>query len=392
MHSPLAAQSLPDTAGAIPRNDPEYEIQPTQVGPFAVTVGAASNVYYDDNIYAADANEVDDIVFEVAPFARAVYDAGPLNVAFGTQSNIRRYADRSTENSEATRFTTDLTFSPNQGESLRVGASYAREIEDRGDPEALNQVLDGPRRIDVWKADANYRRTRGKLLFDLRAEIAKFDALAASDANRDFRSYGGDATVGFRIGGAVFATATGFVNRREFRLSTTTAGIERDSTTIGGRVGLDIEPGGLVQGNISVGVFRNNPDDPSLDAQSGLSLAGNLIYRPRPRTAFVASVSRGDVATFRNAPGGRVDTVASLAVHQEIRHNLFAYIVGAYVQNDFQQTGSTDRTGLFQGELEYVVNRNLSIVADASYSTRDSDVPTEEFARFRGGIGVRIRF
>lgn len=392
LHSPLAAQSLPDTAPSIPRDDPEFETTPARIGPFDVSASVEATGYYDSNLYARQDDEIDDIVFEVSPSFRAVHEAGPVQLGFGAQSRLRRHVDQTAEDSEAARFFGDFSWSPMEQERLSVGIAFERAIEDRGDPEARDVLAPGPRELDIWTGEAQYRRARGKVLVDLRARAAKFDALSPIDDDRDFTSYSGSATLGMRIAGSVFMTATGFANRREFRLGLDPLGLERDSTTIGGRLGVDIAPGGLFEGSLSAGIFRFQPDEPTFDDRTGLSLAANLVYRPQQRTALIFTGSNGDVATFRNGATGRTDTRLSMTWQQEIRHNLYSSLSAGYRSSRFRGTGIEEDTIVAKGEVEYLLNRHMSFVVDASYGDRTSDILSDEFDRFRAGVGVRLSF
>ncbi|QZD93060.1 outer membrane beta-barrel protein [Qipengyuania xiapuensis] len=392
LHTPLAAQSIPETAPAIERDDPEFEIDPTRIGPFDVTVGVELSSHYDSNLYALPDNEIDDVVFELAPQMRAVHSSGPVEIAFGTRTVVRRHADQTSEDSEAVRFSSDLTWSPHEEESLSLGAAFERAIEDRGDPEARDILAPGPRELDIWSGAAQYRRARGRILLDIRAQAAKYDALSSLDDNRDFSAYSGSATVGMRVGGSMFLTATGFANRRDFRLETDMLGQERNATTWGGRVGFDLAPGGLVEGSLSAGVFRYEPDEPTFEDRTGFSLAGNLIYRPRRRTAFILDASSGDVATFRTGATGRTDLTGRITWQQEIRHNLRSSFSAGYRRSRFRGTDVTEKTFVGRGELELLFSRHLSLVAEASYGDRTSDLDFDEFDRFRGGLSVRLRY
>ncbi|UOR15179.1 outer membrane beta-barrel protein [Qipengyuania aquimaris] len=391
-HNPLAAQSLPDTAPALERDDPEFETNPTRVGPFDVSVGAEASGQYDSNLYALPDNEIDDLVFELSPYVRAVHDGGQVQVALGTQSVVRRHVDQTEEDSEAVRFFGDFTWTPMEEESLRVGVDFERAIEDRGDPEARDILAIGPRELNILTGDVQYRRARGKILLDVRAEASSFDPLSSLDDDREFDLYSGRATVGTRIGGSVFVTATGFASRREFAIESNLLGQDRDSTTWGGRLGVDIVPGGLFEGSLSAGVFRFQPDEPTFEDRTGLSLAGSMVYRPQRRTALILGVSNGDVATFRNGATGRTDFVSRLTWQQEIRHNLYSSFTAGYRRSRFRGTDITQKTLVGRGELELVVSRHLSVVADASYGDRISDLASEEFDRFRGGLSLRLRY
>lgn len=190
----------------------------------------------------------------------------------------------------------------------------------------------------------------------------------------------------------MFATATAFVAVRDFRLATDFNGVNRDATIYGARAGIEFVPGGFFEGSISAGIFRNEPSDPQLSARTGLSVAGLLTYRPTKRMALVLDAFNGDVATFRGGASGRTDTVVRLIWQHEIRHNLYSSVSAGYRESDFIDSGIKEQTVIASAGLEYLVAKNFSLVGQLNYGSRDSNLPREEFERFRGNIGVRFRF
>lgn len=388
----LSAQSLPDVAPAIPREDPEYEPAGIFIGPVQLSVGGDAKIEYDDNVFALPDAPTSDGIFVVSTRAGLTHRTGNFAARLNAGMTARRFLDQISQNSEAARIQLGLEWEPRQAETLSLTARWERAVEDRGDPESrLNTAL-GPRQIDVSSVNLGYRRASGRLLLDLYAEATEFDARDALDDDRDFSIYGGTAKVGMRVGGQLFATVSAFATRRDFRLPLSSQGIDRDATIYGARAGVEFAPGGFFEGNISAGFFRNEPSDPTLDARSGLSIAGELTYRPTRRMALIFDASRGDVATFRGGASGRTDTVTRVTWQQEIRHNLFSSASVGYRDSDFVDAAVSEQTVIARGEVEYLVNRNFSVVGQASYGSRDSDLPLEQFDRFRAGVGIRFRF
>ncbi|KRA83608.1 outer membrane beta-barrel protein [Altererythrobacter sp. Root672] len=388
---PLHAQTMVQTAPAVRGNDPEYRVRPTDVGGLALTVGSDLHLGYDDNIYAIPTDPIADEIVQLDVRADASHRSGPFDLDLHGAFGLRRYATYSTEDAETYRLASDLTWRPTEADALRLNAGYERAIEDRGDPEARDVRAIGPREIDIASAIAGYRRTSAKLLLDIEGSAVKNDAVSIIDADRDFTSYSGRATVGYRIGGSTFATATGFITTRDFRLETSLAGLLRNTTTYGGRLGFEVTPGGVLEGNFSIGVFKHEPAEPTIDSHTGLSAAGQLVYRPTRRAAIILDAFNGDVVTFRNGASGRTDTSVQLTWQHEIRHNLYSSLGAGYRHSKYRGSGLTEETAQGRFELEYLVSRNLSAVADASYGKRTSDVPFDEFERFRGGVAIRLR-
>lgn len=388
----LSAQSLPPVAPALPRADPEYQVEPRRLGLIDVSFDLASTAYVDSNVFATPDDEVTDVVFEVAPFVRASTRSGAFTAQLEAGANFRRFADRTTQDTDAASILGSLVYSPRQGETISLTGGWQRTIEDRGDPEARLSLDLGPREIDISTVSADYRNAGGQVLYDIHAEMTRFDARDNIDDDRDFRIVGGSASIGVKAQGRLYLTASAFGTRRDFRLDVAPTGIDNDATIYGARAGVEILPGGPIEGRFSAGVFRNEPDDPLLEDRTGLSLDGFLTVRPTRRMALIFQASNGDVATFRGGAAGRTDTIARVTWQHEIRHNLYSSASIGYRRSDFEGASVREETIIAGAELEYVVARKLSLFTDLSFGSRTSDLAREEFDRFRGGLGVRFRF
>src|SRR3546814_19223227 len=80
------------------------------------------------------------------------------------------------------------------------------------------------------------------------------------------------------------------------------SGLDRDATTLGFLTGAGLDIGTKWRGEIGVGLFRTNSDDPTLRSFSGFAANGKITWSPDERTAVTAAVFRGDVATVRSGP------------------------------------------------------------------------------------------
>jgi hypothetical protein len=391
------AQSIGKTAPAVMADDPEYEPKGTNVGPFVMFGGVDAGVNYDSNVYAVSKTStnrgpIDDAIFEIAPQLDINYAGEKLSFRGHADALIKRYVDQTTQDSEAAGVLGELKWSPSRGHSLTALGTWNRDVEDRGDPEANVGARIGPRIYNILAGSLIYAHTGTRISFNAEAAARKTNALASEDSDRDFTTWLGRGTVGYRVSGTMSVTGTGFINRRNFRIKSNATLTDRDTTTYGARLGVEFDPGGLFAGNVSAGVFKLNPADPTLSSRTGFSAAGAVTYRPSRRTAITADVFNGDVATFRSGATSRTDTTAKLTLQQEIRHNLFANVGAGYRHTKYVGNGLKESTLIGFGEVEYLLNRNWSVAANVNYGTRDSDNPTDEFNRFRGGVEVRFQF
>ena len=388
---PAAAQTT--IAPIVAGDDPEFEITPITAGPLRISPRVLATTQYDSNVLASpEGTEIEDLEFIVRPEFDARLTKNKVRLAVLGFAQFSRFLDLATENSDTYGLELAGTYSPAPGNSLGVQAGFARLAEDRGDPEARDIAGPGPRLIDTTFGIVQYQRQGGRILLDLEAEARELDAVSPFDDDRDFTSYSGRATVGYRVSGPVFATLTAFVNARDFRLPATALEPDRDATTYGGRAGVTFVESERFRGRAGVGVFRFEPEDPRLDARSGLSADVSMAYFLTRRAALVLDAFRGDVATFRRGAQARTDTRTALVAQVEMRHNFYGRAGLRWRKTVFVGSGIEEQTYGPMLALEYLLDRRLSLIANLDYSKRISDDLTEEFERFRGGITVRFRF
>lgn len=388
-----SAQEIGSTASGVFGNDSEYRPIPLSIGPFTIEVGGEARVDYNSNVYATPANEQGDAIASVRPYAEITHRAGSLTTTLETQMNIRRYADLSDENAEAANVQLTTEWSPQPGQRIYAGGQLARVIEDRGDPESRQDQTIGPRVYRIKGGTVGFVRRGSRFMVEAVGELQNIDALDPIDDDRDYETYSGRLTVGFRSGGPFYITGTGYYVRRNFRLPEAVTNIDRDVSTYGGLLGISFDDGGLFEGRVGAGVFRVTADDPARDGRTGFSLQGQLAYRPDQRTAIRLDLFNGDVTSFRSGASTRIETRVGVSIDKEIRHNLLGS-AGVEWQKYKFSGGPSIRQERWRAntELEYLFNRHMSAFGRISYSTRSSDDPLREYDRFQAGVGVRLRF
>lgn len=386
------AQEIGSTAPRVLGEDSEYANRAAEFGHFRLTAGGEARIAYDSNVFAEPIAGSSDGVLTVSPYAEISRDNGRFSFRLRGSLNLRRHDSETTENSEAARVMLQTRLDLPQGQTLTSAASWDRAVEERGDPEARTQLGLGPRLYDVTTGTVAYRRASPRMLVSVNANIQEVNALSANDDDRDFTTFFGQAGIGLRPGGPFYVTGTAFANRREFRLEEIVPGVDRDTTTYGGRLGLQFDDDGFFEGSIAAGAFQLESDDPVTPSRTGFSLDGLLTYRPQRRTAISFEVFRGDVASFRGGASARTDTRVGVHLEQEMFHNFLGRLTVDYQESAFFGTGQNERTWRTGAEVEYLVSRNASLVATVRYADRNSDFAFEEFDRFNAGAGVRFRF
>jgi hypothetical protein len=389
--SPAAAQEL-DRAAPLIEAPKEYSATPIQVGAAAMLLGVDLRGEYLDNIYALPEDRIGDFRLTAFPWTSLTLDKDRYRIAARAQAAVRRYAEHTTENSVAGLLTTNGLWRLSQADTLSFNSAIARAVQDRGAPESQRNPALSPRKSNVLTGDLGYRHVGGRIVLTTRAAAIRNNALGRIDRERDFTQWSLQARAGVRASGTYQFFGEGFVTRRIFDVGTNLSGINRDSRTIAGRGGVEIDPGGLVRGEASIGLFRFNPDDSSLDSRVGVSASASLIYQPRERLAFTLDAFNGDVATVLNGAQQRTDTRVRFGIQQEIFHNLRWQGGVAYLRTKYNGNPATERTFGGIAEVEYLVNRRVAVALQGRHGNRNSTDRLDEFRANSIGLELRLQY
>lgn len=391
--SPLQAQvaQRDPSIDNLPR--PGYEPRAIHLGSATIQPTFDADLTYDDNIFATPGSHRGDAIFDLKP--RIALDrADPtLTINANVHGDFIRYARTPRENVNTFGTELDATKSFGLRQSLRADVAFDRTFQRRSDPEADVDALRPPALINLLTGDLRYQYQGARIGITADASLTKLDYLPVEDAEKDLLTYRFSVRGSVAVTSRIAAYVEPFYERRDARLPVDNSGVDRDNRTTGALAGLSFDIASKLQGNMGVGAFRSNPDDPTLKSFTGLAASGRLSWRPRVRTSIVLDVFRGDVATIRTGATGRIDTRVGLSVSQEVRHNLLLD-VGAGIRN-IHYRGTIDRNQRFKtldAQLRYLLNRHWTAFIDGNYTHRGADAREDRFNRLRTMIGIRYAY
>lgn len=386
------AQELPTAAPVL--DIPEDVFTPTQltVAGATVEVGGTARIEYDSNIYAQAYGAKSDTKLILQPFLAINKTLSTLELSARAEGNFRRYLKYGTESADGGEVRGRAAWSPTARDRLVLDSGYLHGIEDRGEPEASTVTSIGPREFNSFDGDLSYTHQGARAGFSLRGTLATYNYTRAIDRPRNLDSHAVVGRGSYRVGALTNGFVEGFVTKRDYAPTVGEGGLDRDSNTYGGRVGIAIDPGGTLRGEAAAGVYRFDPNDDRLRARTGFSGQIGLIFQPRARTAFTLDGFIGNVATYQSGASSREDTRVRLGVQQELRHNVRWQASAIYRRSRYFGTGlvQTIYGGLF--EMEYVVNRRLILAGTVRYTDRNSSAPLDGFSRLRGGLALKFHY
>ena len=394
-----AAATPPVQAQEIPTATPVLDIAedlfvPTQLslGGANVEIGGIARAEYDGNIYAQAFGGKGDTKLIFQPYLAIKKTMSTLELSARAEGNFRRYLKYGTESADGGEVRGRADWSPTQSDKVVLMAGYLHGIEDRGEPEASTVTSIGPREFNSFDGDLSYAHQGARFGFSLRGTATTFDYNRDIDRPRNLDSYAIVGRGSYRVSPLMNGFVEGFVNKRDFAPTVGEGGLDRDSNTYGGRIGVAIDPGGTLRGEAAAGVYRFDPNDDRLQGRTGFSAQLGLIFQPFVRTAFTLDGFTGNVATYQSGASSREDTRIRVGVQQELRHNLRWQASAVYRRSRYYGTGLTQNIfgGLF--EIEYIVNRRLILAGNVRYTDRNSSAPLDGFSRLRTGLALKFHY
>ena len=372
---------------------PGYEPRTIVLGKTVIAPTLDLGVSYDDNILAVPDRKIGDAIFTATPRVLITRKSPTFDFSADLHGSIIRYLDHPTENVTTFGAGTNATKGLTKNQTLAAELSFDRTFERRSDPEASINRTRSPALINFMTALLRYKFTGARVGLAIEGAISKIDYLPAVDADRDMLTYRASVRGSINVGSRIALFVQPFINRRNFRIKPINGAIFGDNTTIGVLSGLSLDLADRLQGEIGAGVFRANPDAPGIASFTGLAANGRIVWRPRVRTAIVADVFRGDVATIRAGSLGRIDTRLGLSIDQEVRHNLIVH--GGVGWRDIHYRGAADADQRYltgEVEMRYLINRHWSASLGTGYTKRTSDTREDRFNRWQTTLGLRYSY
>lgn len=389
--SPLASQEITRTTAIDDLPRPGYEPRTIRVGSLVIEPRLDAGIRFDNNIFATDTNRKSDTIFLIRPSVEVNRTTSTSMLFLRGYGEFSRYAQTSQENTDQFGILANYRRRFGDRHWLTASAFFDRTFDRRGAPEANPDITQPPALINVTGGELEYRYDGTRLGVTATAGATQLNYLSLEDADRDMLTYRVAVKGSLKLSQRVAVFIQPYVNQRDPRLKTDRNGVDRSTTTYGAVAGVSLEFADKLSGDIGIGLFHANPRDLALDPFTGVAANGQVTWRPRARTAVRLDFFQGDVATIRAGAMGRVDTRLSLAIDQEVRHNLI--MRGSIGMRNVHYRESFDadqRYWIGEGSVRYLFNRHMWVEAGATYTRRTADVSTDEFSKWQGIIRLGL--
>ena len=380
----VIAQELRRGASVLERPKPELDPLGVRAGSFLIFPKVELGTTYDDNVFATENNKEGDFLFQVLPTVTVQSDFSRHALRFSAGADVGRYADQTSENYIDYFFTGGGRFDVT-GDSFLVGdVSYRKLHEDRGDPDsptAASEPIEFARTNAELAYQQRFNRVTGRI--GVGAENEDYDDVSSitgttlNQDNRDKWAYSATGQVGYDLypGYQPFLRFT--YTRTEYDEGT----VKPDSDTYEAVVGTTLDLTNLLTGEIFVGYLSRSYDESQFKNFTGVAYGLKLDYAVTQLTSISGNVTRGVEEGFGAVPSPRDRTTFQVGVDHELLRNVVLSALAEYQMDDYQNTSQEEDFYLVQAGATYNLNRNFYLRGTYSYSTRDSNLPGEDYDR-----------
>lgn len=356
-------------------------------GSFLLFPSARYEQIYDDNIFSAPTNEVDDFIANIsgALSLQSDWDVHSLRV----DGTVRRLQYFENDTESRTDYGVEGLTRLNLGS--RAIATFSAGYNQRTEPRRALQTASGesPVRFTVFDAavEFDFRQNRFREQFGVRFVKDDFDdAFVSNNGNpieidQDFRDREGlevyyRQSVRLRPTVALFAEVGGGV--QEFDNDQPGLNVSQDSQSYAASVGIALDINKVARGEIGVGYQKRNFDSDLFDDISGLNIDASLEYFLSDLTTVSLAAQRSIENTAIVGFAGFYSTGGEIRVEHELLRRVMLFGGAKYTVDDFRAVNGvdvdrTDKFLEFNAGAEYAFRRNIVLRAGYRHIDASSD-------------------
>jgi len=350
--SPVAtAQDKPFLRGryveVTARDQPEYNPKPLRAGTFIITSSIGLSAAHTDNVLAAPSNTQSDTAIHVTPRFEAHSDWTAHEVSAGGWVDHRQYLDFTEENTTDYNLFVTGRLDVTRDVQVRLGADHGHFTEERY--AAASFGSSEPASFDKTSvyAQALMSNDRIQIEGEIGASTDSYDQIVQRLRDNDTTYVNG------RFSYAVSPDVAVFVQGRRAELDYSDSTRDGVQTIID--AGVNFELAAPFRGEVAVGNFTDDRDNPLFGDIEGLNVRGNLKWFPTDLTTFTFLANRGVIDPGLAVSASAVNTAFGARVDHELLRNLLLF-------GDIRQETST-----YQGSSIDREDSALSFSAGGAY-------------------------
>lgn len=383
------------------RERPELDPLGIRSGSVTIYPQIESGVGFSNNVFGTADDPSSDVFFEIRPAIRVQTNYSRHSVVLSAAAPITRFIDQTIRNQTGYNLAADYNINIHGSSSLYGYVHYDKDYEAQYAGNFPTQAASTiPRRRLAALMRGTYDMGRVRLIANgdmNRIDYSDTRTIFGTVLSQDFR----DRTIMRGSGRAEYAVSDITAVFGQFSYSNTDyrnlsrASIDRGSHEIRALGGVTFNLTNLVHAAVGVGYGSRNYLSSQYQTISGLALDVRLQYLLSPITTITASARRDiEDAIISTSPGYFMTTFQLRGDHELLR-NLIVNTSARYEHDNFKGIVRTDDLFAIGGGATYTMFRNVQIVPEVQYISRDSkadlNIIGRVFNEFRTTVTARLR-
>ena len=379
------------------RRQPEFDPEPVRVGSLLVNSQADLSAIATDNVFATNTNEESDTIIRIGVRADARTNWSNHSVGLRVSADRDNYLDLSDQSN--TNLRSELRGRLDVTRTVTFGATaFADKLAEPRTEQANATGLDDPIEYTRFGGSVSANYSEDRLRWENSVTLADFNYddgtvnNGAAEFDQDFRDrqhLQARSRLSYAVSPDLAVFGQGSISKIEYdtpqffdavtgaaidpETQSTVGAIQRvrdsDGYTIQG--GIDFELQALIRGDIAVGYFKDDRDDPAFSDPSGLSVDGRVQWFPTRLTTVEFRAGRQTVDLGLVNAATSVQTRFSANVAHELRRNIIVALDAGIVQNKYEDIDRDEDVLRFGASALYKMNKRVHFEAFARRTDRD---------------------
>jgi len=366
-----------------------YDPKGFDLGGFRLFPRAAVSETFDDNVFADDDGEKQDLITSVSAALLAESEWSRHELSLDARLRYQHFLDNDDQDRTEVFIRPSLRLDLAERSEAKLTAEYSRRVVGRDDPEDAGK--EDPTEFNRFFSRAEAIGRANRLFFGINGQVRRDDYVSTGDNDRDRTVFRFGLPLGYEVSAKTDVVLEPFFQWRDFDELDST-GADRDARAAGATIGLDTELTSLLHLNFDVGFIANDFEDSRFDNTVDLIFEGEAVWYATAMTTVKAGASRRDISTSQAGSSSKTQSSFGVEVQHELQRNVLLGAEARYINDDFREIDRNDDRVLLGLGAEYLLNNHVSVAADYRYEQRWSDEASEDFSRNLITLGLRTRF
>ncbi|HEY1506266.1 MAG TPA: outer membrane beta-barrel protein [Stellaceae bacterium] len=384
------------------RERPDYDALGLRLGSFTIHPSLAAAGVYDSNIFATSGGAQSDFYADLTPSISINSDWNRHAVAASVSEESKLYASHTTENVNNVNANAGGRYDIENQVYLVGAGAYTLTHEDRSSPDAA--LGRNPTEYKQTVGYLGFVHEPGRLGFRVDGTLTSYDynnavnGVTGATIDQQFRDrieYVIAPRISYEIipGYRAFLRFVG--NDRVYNAVDPNLNVKRNSHGWEVDAGTAVEITRLITGEIYGGYLEQDYDSPVWKSPQSFAFGGNLIWNITPLWSIKGSASQSVAETDIAPASSSTESNVAVVVEHELLRNVILTGNAGYIHDSYNGIIRTDDTFLIGAGAKYLLNRNLRLSANLTYSSRSSTstaTTNADFDRLIMMLGVQVEF